>query len=236
VGGDPDDAVALLAAWGHPDVDLVGVSTVSGNLEWRAGEARRVLGRRAAGIEIVAGPPPAGALRGVDLLLAIGPLTNVAQLARDGALPGRVGCMAATLHPVEHRGALVRVDYNVSVDPHAASDVLDRVDGLVVTPLDITVRVRCDAAQETNLREHAPAIGEQLDRFRRHRGDGPLFLHDPLALLALLGEPAVRTERATLRVDEMGMTSRAEGERHEVVVDVDAPAAATRILELALAT
>ena len=36
VGTNPDDAVALLCAAAHSDVDLVGVSTVDGDTEWRA--------------------------------------------------------------------------------------------------------------------------------------------------------------------------------------------------------
>jgi len=40
VGTNPDDAVALLCAAGHRDVDLVGVSTVDGDTEWRAEVAR----------------------------------------------------------------------------------------------------------------------------------------------------------------------------------------------------
>ena len=43
VGTNPDDAVALLCAAGHRDVDLVGVSTVDGDTEWRAEIARSLL-------------------------------------------------------------------------------------------------------------------------------------------------------------------------------------------------
>jgi inosine-uridine nucleoside N-ribohydrolase len=214
----------------------VGVSTVSGNTAWRADEARRVLGARGASVDILAGVPPPAAMREVDALLAIGPLTNVAQLVRDEALPARLAFMGCALHPVEHRGALVRVDYNVRVDPRAAAFVLDHADGVLVTPLDVTTNVWFDDAQERAVRAHAPVIGDQLDRFRRHRGNDPLYLHDPLALLALLGEPVVTTERTTLRVDEMGVVARAAGERHEVVVGVDARAASERILDLVLAS
>ena len=43
VGGDPDDAIALLCAAAHPAVDLVGVSTVDGDHERRVGVARSLV-------------------------------------------------------------------------------------------------------------------------------------------------------------------------------------------------
>ena len=46
VGDNPDDAVALLAAAAHPEVDLVGVSTTGGRTEWRAGLARELVPSR----------------------------------------------------------------------------------------------------------------------------------------------------------------------------------------------
>ena len=43
VGTNLDDAVALLCAAGHRDVELVGVSTVDGDTEWRAEIARTLV-------------------------------------------------------------------------------------------------------------------------------------------------------------------------------------------------
>ena len=43
VGDNPDDAVALLCAAAHPDIELVGVSTTGGQTEWRAELARQLV-------------------------------------------------------------------------------------------------------------------------------------------------------------------------------------------------
>ena len=78
VGSDPDDAVALLCAAAHPRVDLVGVSTVDGDTEWRAEIARTLVDAR-----VVAGDEMTAAEVGhtaPDALLAIGPLTNVPSI------------------------------------------------------------------------------------------------------------------------------------------------------------
>ena len=82
IGDNPDDAVALLCARAHPDVDLVGVSTTGGRTEWRAELARQFVD-----VDVVAGEHPdelVARMRSAspDAVLAIGPLTNIAALDR----------------------------------------------------------------------------------------------------------------------------------------------------------
>ncbi len=127
VGTNPDDAVALLCAAGHRDVELVGVSTVDGDTDWRAEIART----------LVDAPVVPGARLGVsdvaashaEALLAIGPLENVARLAAAGALPPRLGVMGGALRPVRHRGAEREVEHNFGTEPAAARAVIGRTPG-----------------------------------------------------------------------------------------------------------
>src|SRR5215216_3363913 len=44
VGADPDDALALMLALASPEVDVRGVTIVSGDIGWRARIATRLLG------------------------------------------------------------------------------------------------------------------------------------------------------------------------------------------------
>ena len=44
VGADPDDALALILALASPEVDVRGVTIVSGDVSWRARIATRLLG------------------------------------------------------------------------------------------------------------------------------------------------------------------------------------------------
>jgi len=44
VGADPDDALALTLALASPEVDVRGVTIVSGDVTWRAQIATRLLG------------------------------------------------------------------------------------------------------------------------------------------------------------------------------------------------
>jgi inosine-uridine nucleoside N-ribohydrolase len=239
VGTNPDDSVALLCAAGHRDVDLVGVSTVDGDTEWRAEIART----------LVDAPVVPGARLGVrdvaasqaEALLAIGPLENVAHLAAAGGLPPRLGVMGGVLRPVHHRGAVQEVEHNFATEPTAARAVIGHAPGLLLCPLDVTVRMRPSAADLDDLVDAAPVLGSMFDEWReKHRAGGvpddeeAVRLHDPLALLALVGEPVVAVERQALTVDERGAVDADSGRGRavDVVTDVDAVRAMERIVEL----
>jgi inosine-uridine nucleoside N-ribohydrolase len=239
VGTNPDDAVALLCAAGHRDVDLVGVSTVDGDTDWRAEIARTV----------VDAPVVPGARLGVrdvaashaEALLAIGPLENVARLSAAGALPPRLGVMGGALRPVHHRGAMREIEHNFGTEPAAARAVIGHKAGVLLCPLDVTVRMRPSAADLDDLVDAAPVLGPMFDDWReRHRASGipddeaAIRLHDPLALLALVREPVVNVERRALSVDERGAVhvDSGRGQAVEVVTDVDVVRAMERIVEL----
>ena len=107
VGTNPDDAVALLCAAGHRDVDLVGVSTVDGDTEWRAAVARTLVDAPVVPGARAGRPTPAAPQ--AEALLAIGPLrTSPApgRRRRPPAPPGGDGRRRCA--PVHHRGAVRR--------------------------------------------------------------------------------------------------------------------------------
>lgn len=229
VGGNPDDLLALACALAHPRVELVGVSTVSGDPDWRVVQARAVVGDA---VPVIAGPPRPEVVRGVDVLVAIGPWSHVAQLAIRDSLPARVVCMGGAVGTVEHRGERMRVEHNIGVDPAAAARVCELVDGLVVVPLDVTARLVVPPDVEARLRRALPVLGEHVDRWRRARGDHPLCLHDPLAVLVAAGDAPVTLAPRTLSVDSLGTMTAAAGTRHELVVDADPALATARVVEL----
>lgn len=220
VGTNPDDAITLLCAVAHPDVELVGISTVDDPHGERAAIARGLLDA----VPVTAEPDLDA---GADAVLAIGPLTNVARMARAGAVPRRLAVMGGALAPVWYRGALHTVEHNFGTDPGAAATVLALVPNVLVCPLDVTVRTCLDDGERDRLVEANARLGPILHGWRER-----VCLHDPLALLALLGELVVRTERRRLAVDPDGVVRVGEGAEHDVVVDVDAPAATARIVAL----
>jgi hypothetical protein len=87
----------------------------------------------------------------------------------------------------------------------------------------------------------APVLGPMLDEWwARQRAAGipddeaAVRLHDPLALLALVGEPVVTVERRALTVDGDGRvhTDPGRGRVVDVVTDVDVVQAMERIVDL----
>jgi purine nucleosidase len=239
VGTNPDDAVALLCAAAHPDVELVGVSTVDGDTEQRAEIARSLVDA-----PVVSGDKLTAAQVGAmepEALLAIGPLTNVARLLASGVVPPRLGVMGGALRPVRHRGAVREIEHNFGAEPAAARVVIQHAPGVLLCPLDVTVRMRPSRDDLRRLIEAAPVLGAMFDEWvaRQHAagvsGDEAVVrLHDPLALLALIGEPVVTIEQRSLTVDDEGRIHQDPGRGRPVdtVTDVDVADAMQRIVTL----
>jgi inosine-uridine nucleoside N-ribohydrolase len=240
VGDNPDDAIALLVAAAAPDVDLVGVSTVGGDTERRAAVARALVDA-----PVIGGADPGRLGRAIldrapDAVLAIGPLTNVAALVAGGLLPGTLACMGGALRPVRHRGAVRAVEHNFGRDPDAARLVLAATTGTFVVPLDVTVLAALDAAALARLRESAPAVHGSIGAWlaeQQARGvpddEIRVVLHDPLALLALLGDATVVVEPRPLTVEPDGRLVELEGApAHQLAVAADGPGAVARVLEM----
>lgn len=232
VGDNPDDAVALLCACAHPDVELVGVSTTGGRAEWRAALARELVGA-----EVVPGDHPDDvsrrfAMARPEAVLAIGPLTNVATLVSLGGAIPVLTVMGGLLTPVRHRSRLRRVESNFSRDPAAAAVVVERTSATLV-PLDVTVAMQPAPEVLERLLTAQPRLVPEIERWNAEQGE-PVVLHDPLALFVAVGEPFVAIETRVLAVDATDGTLReADGGRaHEVVVGVDAPDALDRVLDL----
>jgi inosine-uridine nucleoside N-ribohydrolase len=238
VGDDPDDAIALLCAGAQPDVEIVGVSTVDGDLDRRVQLARALVDA-----PVYRGDDPhlAAALTAArsDAVLAIGPLTNVAALVdADIGLPP-VTLMGGVLGTVRHWGVVLDIEHNFSRDPAAAARVVAACNPVVV-PLNVTLRLRLQSEQLDRLLVAAPVLGPSVEAFLRLQQDFGLaetdravFLHDPLAFLTLADPGLVRLDERRLIVDRAGrLLETPEGAAARVAGSVDAAAAIDRVLGL----
>jgi inosine-uridine nucleoside N-ribohydrolase len=229
IGDNPDDTVALFCAAHSEHTELIGVSTVDGDVGRRADYARAIV----PGVDVFAGMPPREGPANADVLLAIGPWTNVAALAEADALPRRVVLMGGVLGPVEYRGAVQTVEHNVVSDPAAAAQLLASTGNLIVVPLDATARIRASEHDETLYGKAIPGFVDQLAWWRETNGQLPLTLHDPAALLVALGEPVARIEARRLTVESDGVISASvDGPLQQVVAHVDARQTIARVREL----
>ena len=107
--------------------------------------------------------------------------------------------------------------------------VLERAPELLVCPLDVTARMVVPDDELAAVFAVAPILAEQCATW----ADAPVCLHDPLALLALMGEPHVSTRPGRVDVDDDGRAiEHARGHECEVVEDVEVTAAIARIHDL----
>jgi inosine-uridine nucleoside N-ribohydrolase len=234
IGDNPDDSVALLAATAHPGVDLVGVSTVRGDVAARAELVATTLTRAGRHVPLVyAGPPDPRAIRVAEAVLAIGPCTNLAALLRSGVDLPPIALMGGVVSPTLHRGEVRTTETNFAADPLAAAVVVAHAADVLLVPLDVTARMAIDDDMANRLAE-SPAIGPLIATWRE--SGHPVCLHDPLALLALLGEH-VRVERHLMGVSVEGrLVLDAEGGvEQDLVVDADVRGATQRIVNLVAA-
>ncbi len=169
--------------------------------------------------------------RGVEHVVAIGPLTNVARLVReDRALfeSAEIVWMGGTLSQGNVTGV---AEFNCYADPEAASVVLGSGLPVRVIGLDVT---RCVIARAPEL-ARKPLGSGSLGRFLYEvlstlmlaelpvLGESCAVLHDPCAIVAAAFRGLFRYQRQTIQVtvaegDDRGrMTVRAEPEAPEVL-------------------
>jgi inosine-uridine nucleoside N-ribohydrolase len=263
-----DDALALLLAWGSPELQVAAITTVAGNVHVRDGT--RNLQRLMALCGIEPGPPiaegaagplgrplvtatgyhgedglgdapgwpstrplppgPAGAELLVETtrraaepltLVALGPLTNVAlALERDAAAIRRLARVVVMGGAVDVPGNVTpTAEFNIHVDPLAASRLLAAGLSVDLVPLDATRQAILSRVElERALQRRPGPRAERIAAFTR-RGFGPwagagssvMVLHDPLAVAVTLDPSLVGWETMHVEIDPDGATRRADG-------------------------
>jgi len=286
-----DDAVNLLLAMASPDqFDLLGITTVAGNvpLELTARNACLVcdiadrqdvavfagcskpLQRRLVtaenvhglsgldGIEIVTPRHRIASQHAVDFicetlraatdnsitLVLTGPLTNIATvIERDRSLLNKVSEIVLMGGARREGGNYTpSAEFNMLVDPHAASVVVNCGRHVVVIGLDATSQAGATPARRARLRaidnRPAKAAARMLDCHSRldyiKFGDAGAPLHDPCTIAFLLEPTLFESKRCNLEVetqseltmghtavDFWGVTNRAENVTWIYAVDGD---------------
>ena len=271
IGSDIDDAVCLAYLLANPACELLGVTTVSGEVEKRAQMVSAMC--RVADQEVPIFPgrdrplmpglkwqpdaPQAARLDkwphqtafpqgqavafmqqtirdnpGEVVLLAIGPLTNVAALlAADseifGLLKGLVLMCGVFTNQLAGIGPL---EWNALLDPVATALVYEEKTAVHRSiGLDVTCQVKMDAAA-VRQRFQSPLLRPVLDFAEvwfAHKRDEILF-HDPLAAVTIFDQNVCQFERGQVEVELksdklLGMTHwrpQTDGP-HEVALSVN---------------
>ncbi|QDL91264.1 nucleoside hydrolase [Paroceanicella profunda] len=169
-------------------------------------------------------------------ILALGPLTNIAQMLRShpNARPDRIIAMGGAIREPGNSGP--KAEFNIAADPEAAAEVFASGIPLVLIPLDVTRRVRASAGWVAGLSDGpvARAAAELVSAFfQRGAGMDPTVtrpLHDPCVTIYALAPELFRGERMRLTVDlshdgDTGALTAVPDPSSpiEVLMEVDAP-------------
>lgn len=224
----------LLHRLGHPEIPVVkGASKPLRRplhetaARLRAPEARRAVPARdpragyaaAAIVDLVMSGPV-----GRYTLVCIGPLTNAAlALAMEPQLAetlDEVVIMGGVFLEHTNRRAMPG-EFNIWVDPEAASMVLDSGAALRMVGLDVTLQVRFTVEQAERLKAKGRPFGEfagqtaigwieHLQRTGRgpDNSSGSCAMHDPLAVAVVANPDLVTWRSASVAVETVGEVAR----------------------------
>jgi purine nucleosidase len=242
IGTDVDDCLALALCLASPELRLVAVTTVYGDVQLRARMALKLLALRGADdVPVAAGAekpllgripiyweghegegllaPEDRALAPADehavdlivrtvmaqpgevILIAIGPLTNVAlALLKEPRLADALGGLVIMGGVIGGTSALHLpwTEHNFRSDPEAAQIVLASGAPMAIVPLDVTTQVRIRTVGVARIAGadtpfHA-AVADQVRRYPRYKAQGWTYLHDPLAVASVLRPELVKWE------------------------------------------
>ena len=167
-------------------------------------------------------------------ILALGPLTNIAELLlahpQAARQIDRLVWMGGSLGPGNHTSA---AEFNAAADPEAAEIVLRAGLNLQMIDLEICRKVRIGLGDVAVLRriggERALLLADLMEGYVRIAspdGSAPMSLYDPVAAVALLEPDCFSFDAAFIQVELAGTLTRgmtvAERRPHRI------PAGATR--------
>jgi len=289
IGSDVDDALTLAYVLRHPALELVGISTVFGDVALRAritrallahagadgdiplvtglgapltpGRQGRMLGHEGRGLLADAAPvmetatdPDADARIGAleaaladahaDVVLAIGPLTNLGALAARGVALPRLAIMGGKIADGMLPGMIPEIpEWNWYCDPVAVQHALAAPlpEPARVVPAEVTFRTELaedDLARLATGDALAQALSVLCDEWLRaqrelFRAPRPrVALHDPLTAATLVEPALCPFEPRRIAVDGRGGSEVLEGPPNiAVATDVDNDALRSHLLE-----
>ena len=179
-----------------------------------------------------------------DVMLAIGPLTNLGALVQAGVALPRLAIMGGKLQDVMLEGMVPHIsEWNWFCDPVAVQSVVEARHSTLprVVPAEVTFRTRLAEGDVERLAEGDPLaqslaklsgiwLGVQRERFGAKRPK--VALHDPLTAATLVTPELCNFEQRCIAVDQAGATAPGRGAPNvEAAVDVDNAALRDHLME-----
>ncbi|HEX3661751.1 MAG TPA: nucleoside hydrolase [Acidobacteriaceae bacterium] len=159
------------------------------------------------------------------VLIAIGPLTNVAALLRQ--YPGEkkkireIVLMGGSIARGYAAGSGPVPEYNIAADAPAAQVVFTSGIPILMAPLDVTARLQLDEAHRQRIFAKGTPLTDALQAVYKLWGQPTPTLYDPMAVALYLDPQLCTTQRLAIQVDDHGMTLVEQGKPANTVVGVE---------------
>ena len=162
---------------------------------------------------------------GTIVVVAIGPLTNVATLLNR--YPGekkkikRIVLMGGSIARGYYPGSGPTPEYNIAADAKASQVVFSSGVPILMAPLDVTARLQLDEAHRQAIFAHAAPLGEALHSLYVLWAQPTPTLHDPMAVSLLLDPQLCTLKPLAIQITQNGMTVPESGNKVNALVAVE---------------
>lgn len=156
------------------------------------------------------------------VLIAIGPLTNVAALLKRypeaGAEIREIVLMGGSIARGYTPGSGATAEGNMASDPEAARAVFASGIRIRMAPLDVTARLQLEEPSRTEIFARHTPVTEALEALYQLWGEPTPTLHDPMAVALLTNASLCTMEPMHVDIGSNGMTTRNPGAAANAVV------------------
>jgi purine nucleosidase len=163
------------------------------------------------------------------VIVAIGPLTNVAALLKQ--YPGekrnikRIVLMGGSIAHGYYPGSGPTAEYNIAADAAASQTVFSSGIPITMAPLDVTARLQLDEAHREKIFGQGTPLANALHAVYVLWGQPTPTLHDPMAVSLMLDPGLCTLKPLAIEVTDKGMTVPIAGKKANAVVAVETDSA-----------
>ncbi|MGA7522499.1 MAG: nucleoside hydrolase [Acidobacteriaceae bacterium] len=159
------------------------------------------------------------------VLIAIGPLTNVAALLRQYPQEKKkireIVLMGGSIARGYAPGSAPAAEYNIVSDVPAAQVVFTSGIPILMAPLDVTAMLQLDAANRRRIFAQGTPLTDALQAVYKLWGQPTPTLYDPMAVALFLDPHLCTTRHLAIQVDDKGMTLVEKGKPANAEVGVE---------------
>lgn len=158
------------------------------------------------------------------VIVAIGPLTNVAALLTQ--YPGerakirRIVLMGGSIAHGYYPNSGPTAEYNIAADAKASRVVFTSGVPIEMAPLDVTWHLQLDAAHQERIYAQGTPLASALEAIDKLWGQPTPTLHDPMAVGLLLNPGLATLQSLHIRITEDGKTVAVAGKPANAMVAV----------------